>query len=142
MRLRLRGWAAAALPVLVMVRSLSAGELTITILDAEAVGEVRGMVFRDQASFDRRADPVAKFAQSSENGRVVVHVPDLPAGRYAVASFQDRNGNQRLDKTMIGQPTEPYGFSNDARGVMAPPAFDQAAFDVTGAPRAIAFHLR
>ncbi len=32
-------------------------------------------------------------------------------GAYAVAAFQDQNGNRRLDRTGLGLPTEPYGFS-------------------------------
>ncbi|KQP25133.1 hypothetical protein ASF27_09285 [Methylobacterium sp. Leaf102] len=32
-------------------------------------------------------------------------------GAYAVAAFQDLNGDRRLDRTGLGLPTEPYGFS-------------------------------
>jgi uncharacterized protein (DUF2141 family) len=107
-----------------------AADLTITITGAGAKGEVRGMVFRDADSFDHHTNPVAKFSQLSDHGRVVAAIPDLPAGRYAIALYQDSNGNNALDKTLFGLPTEPYGFSNDASGVMGPPSFDQAAFDV------------
>jgi uncharacterized protein (DUF2141 family) len=38
------------------------------------------------------------------------------------------------DKNFFGIPQEGYGFSNNARGSMGPPAFDKAAFQhVAGA---------
>jgi len=120
-----------SLIILCSAGTAQAAELTLTILHAAVSGPVRGMVFGDSDSFDRRESPVAKFSQTSENGIVVVNVANLPPGRYAVALYQDRNGNDRLDKTMFGLPTEPYGFSNDASAPMGPPDFDEAAFVIT-----------
>lgn len=57
----------------------------------------------------------------------------LAPGRYAVAAYQDANGNGKLDKNLFGAPTEIYGFSNDARGSMGPPSFDAAAVQVPAA---------
>ncbi|SEH48272.1 DUF2141 domain-containing protein [Magnetospirillum fulvum] len=114
--------------ILCSAGAAQAADLTLTVIHAADFGPVRGMVFGDADSFDRRESPVAKFSQTSENGIVVVSLANLPPGRYAVALYQDRNGNDRLDKTMFGLPTEPYGFSNDASAPLGPPDFDQAAF--------------
>ena len=48
-------------------------------------------------------------------------------GTYAVAAFQDLNGNRRLDRTPLGLPLEPYAFSGDA-GRAGRPDFARAAF--------------
>jgi uncharacterized protein (DUF2141 family) len=48
-------------------------------------------------------------------------------GTYAVAAYQDTNGNGRLDRTGLGLPLEPYGFSGTA-GRRARPDFGEAAF--------------
>lgn len=53
----------------------------------------------------------------------------VPPGIYAVAIFQDLNGNGRLDRTPLGLPLEPYGFSNDA-GRLRRPSFPSAAIQV------------
>ncbi len=55
---------------------------------------------------------------------------DVPPGTYAVAVFQDMNGNGRLDRTPLGLPLEPYGFSNDA-GRLRRPSFPAASVQVT-----------
>ena len=52
---------------------------------------------------------------------------DVPPGTYAVAAYQDANGNGRLDRTGLGLPLEPYGFSG-AVGRRARPDFAEAAF--------------
>ena len=127
---------------LALVSPARAADLTVTVLGAAESGLVRGMLFRDAASFERKEDPVARFALPPQGGRVVVRRPALAPGRYALALAQDRNGNDRLDKTMIGLPTEPYGFSNDASAPFGPPDFDQAAFVVGGESHAITLHLR
>lgn len=53
----------------------------------------------------------------------------LPGNRStAIAVFQDLNGDGKLTKNSFGLPVEPYGFSNDARSLLGPPSFSQAAF--------------
>ena len=66
------------------------------------------------------------------DGAAVWQVQTLSAGRYAVAAYQDLDDDGTLDRSALGIPTEPYGFSNDARGRYGPPSFDAAA--VTLAP--------
>jgi uncharacterized protein (DUF2141 family) len=58
-------------------------------------------------------------------------------GQYAVIVFDDENSNGRLDKTFWGVPTEPHGFSNDARGILGPPRFDDAAITLDGSDKAV-----
>lgn len=73
-------------------------------------------------------------------GAAQVVFTGLASGRYAVKLFADENGDGKLDKNLLGLPTERYGFSNDAKGTMGPPAFDAAAVQVDG-DVAITIHL-
>jgi uncharacterized protein (DUF2141 family) len=54
----------------------------------------------------------------------------LPAGTYALRVMHDRNGNQTLDSNLVGMPTEPWGFSNNAAGSFGPPGWDDARFEL------------
>ena len=67
-------------------------------------------------------EPLATFRVDVVAPTLSIPCKGLPAGAYAVALFQDENGNDNLDTTAFGAPTEKYGFSNDARGVMGPQA--------------------
>ncbi|MBL8817919.1 MAG: DUF2141 domain-containing protein [Planctomyces sp.] len=59
---------------------------------------------------------------------------ELPLNQsVAIAVFQDIDGNGKLSKNAIGIPTEPYGFSNNARGVIGPPSFSQAVITISDA---------
>jgi uncharacterized protein (DUF2141 family) len=66
----------------------------------------------------------------ARDGETVVTIADVPAGTWAVLAYQDENGNGRLDRNLLGIPSENYGFSRDARGRFGPPSFDDAAIDV------------
>ena len=57
--------------------------------------------------------------------------PDVLEGSYAIAVFQDTNGNNNLDRDQRGLPLEPYGFSNGT-GRTAPPSFEAARISVAG----------
>lgn len=108
-----------------------AGDLTVWVsgLPSDA-GTVRAALFADEASFKAKSDPVAAIVVKPHDKTARFTVADLPAGRYALAVFQDVNDNGKLDANMIGMPTEPWGFSNDALGKFGPPDFNQTAFDV------------
>lgn len=67
---------------------------------------------------------------------------DLPAGTYAVRVFHDVDGDGRLGTNGFGIPVEPYGFSNDAKGMMGPPAFEAAAFTLAPGENAQVLNLR
>ena len=66
---------------------------------------------------------------------------NLPPGDYAIAAFQDVNENGVLDKNALGIPTEPYGFSNDARGWFGPPSWQAARFHLGAADGAVTLTL-
>jgi uncharacterized protein (DUF2141 family) len=56
----------------------------------------------------------------------------IPDGEYAVACYQDLNGNGILDKGLFDIPTEPYGLSNNFRPTWAAPKYDDCTFKVSG----------
>lgn len=52
----------------------------------------------------------------------------LPTGSYAISVYQDANANGKIDRNLIGIPTELGGFSNNPRIIMEPPSFKRCAF--------------
>lgn len=74
----------------------------------------------------------AEKAKSDKTGTTLVF-HDVAPGDYGFAVFQDVNDNGRMDKNLLGIPTEPIAFSNNAQGRMGPPAFDAAKLAVPAA---------
>jgi uncharacterized protein (DUF2141 family) len=54
----------------------------------------------------------------------------LAPGRYAIKSFHDIDGDNRMSTNPMGMPIEPFAFSNNARGNMGPPNWADSAFDI------------
>ncbi len=65
-------------------------------------------------------------------GDVRVDIAGVPPGMYAAQAFHDEDDNGRLERSFLGLPREGLGFSRDAPMRFGPPAFDDAAFSVTG----------
>lgn len=103
----------------------------VSIVGIETLeGEIVIAVFDTEESFDERLNPVA-FAYLPVDSAVVSWSTELVAPAvYAVAVYHDLNGNRELDMRRIGGPREPYGFSNNARGVFGPPGFDDAQITI------------
>jgi uncharacterized protein (DUF2141 family) len=96
--------------------------------------------------FDKAADFPDKMVQALALDATVPTATGvftgLPNGEFAVAVYQDENGNSKLDKNVFGVPTEPYGFSRDASGRMGPPRFADAKLSVDGTSQSIVINLR
>lgn len=102
-------------------------------------GEVMVAVYAGADSWMKK--PLRGVAgKPSADGRLVLRVDDLPDGDYALSLMHDLNGNGRMDMNLLGIPTEPFAFSNNASGNFGPPRFEQARFSLSGsATQRIAF---
>lgn len=60
---------------------------------------------------------------------VMYELPDLNDGEYAIGLYQDTNGDGKCNRTWIGIPTEPYGFSQNYKPRLRAPSFDETKFD-------------
>jgi uncharacterized protein (DUF2141 family) len=78
---------------------------------------------------------VALRANAARKSAVVL--TNLDPGQYAIILFHDENGNGKIDKNALGVPTEPYGFSNNVQGFLAPPAFSKAVMQITASDKAV-----
>jgi uncharacterized protein (DUF2141 family) len=115
---------------LLAVGSAQAFDLTVEVLNAKsAQGTVSGAIFGSEADWLKDGQ-ASQGAREPAAARTVLVYRNLPAGRYAVSVFHDENGNGKLDTNPAGIPIERYGFSRDARGMMGPPAFADAAVDL------------
>ncbi|MFB9076825.1 DUF2141 domain-containing protein [Flavobacterium procerum] len=73
----------------------------------------------------------SQVSEIKDNEATVTFV-GVPAGEYAISTFHDENNNGILDKNMMGIPSEDYAASNNAKGFMGPPSYQDAKFSVSG----------
>jgi uncharacterized protein (DUF2141 family) len=92
-------------------------------------GEVSAGIFRKENFLKSgKQDFAAVVAVSAAEMKIVFD--NIPAGTYAIVVFQDIDKNKKLKTNLIGFPTEPFGFSRNARIKFGPPGFDEVKVDV------------
>jgi uncharacterized protein (DUF2141 family) len=127
--------------VLAIPLAASAADLRVAVSDGPAVPATLYVALFDSAEALTADKAVAAQTLPMRDGKAQLVFVGLPAGRYALKSFADENGNGKLDANLVGVPIERYGFSNDARGRMGPPTFDAAAVSLEAADSSIALRL-
>jgi len=78
--------------------------------------------------YGRKFEPVDKLSAR-------VTFTGVPTGDYSAVIYHDLNANGKLDRNYFGKPVEPYGFSNNARGLFGIPDFDDSKFSVNAGHR-------
>lgn len=89
-------------------------------------GKIFAALYNDEGSF-LKENYQAKISEITDK-KSKVTFSGIPNGIYAVSFYQDENDNQKLDTNFMGIPKEPYGCSNNARGFMGPPKWEDAKF--------------
>ncbi len=55
----------------------------------------------------------------------------LKKGTYAVSVYQDIDSNGKINQNFLGIPKEPVGVSNNAKGFMGHPKYEDAKFNIS-----------
>ena len=124
----------AALPSLAFAQSPCPG-IHVKILNIKnSTGTVACALFESPEGFPteylRMATNVMVIKIRKDQARC--DFEDIPPGTYAIAVVHDENMNGKLDANWLGIPTEGYGFSNDAKGLVGAPSFSAASFPYDG----------
>ncbi len=141
-RLRL-GFCAVTLAaaLLVPLSSALAAEIAVSVAGVtSAQGHVR-VSLCTRETFLTSNCPFEGSAPA-EAGVTVIHMTDIPPGRYAIQAFDDDLDAGRVHFNLLGLPRERIGFSNDAPLHLRGPRFDEASFDVGEPVRKLRLRLR
>lgn len=123
-----------------------AGEVRLEIRVAgvrAAKGNVTITVYPDDPA--RFLAPHGKAARLRVPARAPETRACLPvpaAGGYAIAVYHDEDADRKFGRSMIGMPTEGYGFSNDAETALGPPSFASARFTARAGDNPLLIHLK
>ena len=100
-------------------------------------GEVRFGLYNNPQAFPN-GKKLRGQEEAANKGVVQTIFRNLPPGTYAVAVHHDENSDKKMNLRLFIFPQEGYGFSNNARAVLAPPTFQAAAFNMGDSSLAIA----
>ena len=92
------------------------------------IGQIYISLYNTETSFLNKGFKLT--TSSIENNGCIVIFKDVPKGIYAISFFHDENENKKMDSNFLGIPQEDYGCSNNARGFMGPPKWEDAKFEL------------
>jgi uncharacterized protein (DUF2141 family) len=129
---------------LFLMAASSSASAAIVEIAVTGVANARGHIHVDlctQDTFLKDDCPYAGTAVATP-GSTVVTITGVPPGEYAAQVFHDEHDDGTVHRTVLGIPTEPIGFSNDAPLHIHGPKFKEAAFAVEHGVERITLKLR
>lgn len=121
----------------------SAATLTVKVENIDKAGGDLHVALYDNASWPNDdAKPVVDSIVPAVAPETVVTLSNIVPGVYGVKTYQDANNNGKFDENWLGLPLERFGFSRDARPVLAEPGFDETKFTVSDGANEIVIHLQ
>lgn len=98
----------------------------------EVVGQICFAVYQSEEDYKESENQFMAECIPVDSISFQYVIKDVPFGTYVISLFHDEDENEELNTNWIGMPREPFGFSNDAKGRMGPPKFEDASFVVEG----------
>ena len=133
--------ALAALAALVHLGAAADASAATLVILVQGVRSNQGVIFAGVcANGFGEGDCPYKSREAAAVGTVELRIQNVEPGDYAIAVFQDLNGNGRIDRPFF-IPTEPFGFSNDV-GRSGPPRFEAAKVSVREPTTTVVVPLR
>jgi len=113
------------------VCSPGTGQVQVTVQGVTAGGILAVELYRpSKRHFLKKKSRIHRIRVAAENGPQTVCFDAQPPGRYAVATYHDKNGNRDLDQKINFMPKEPFGLSTNPKLRWGMPKFDEADFEV------------
>ena len=131
----------AALAALAHLAAATEAQAATLVIQVEGVRSNQGLIYAGVCAtgFGDKDCPY-RSREAAVVGTVELRIQGVQPGDYAIAIFQDLNGNGRIDCPFF-VPTEPYGFSNDA-GRRGLPRFEAAKVSVREPTTTVVIPLR
>ncbi len=111
--------------------TLKKGNLIVVISNIKSVtGQIGIYIFNSNNDFPDHFEKATLSTFVKVSGNTVEYTfTNVEIGTYAIALFHDENNDKKLNSNFIGMPKEGLGFSNNAKGNLGAPKYDDAKFD-------------
>ncbi len=125
------------------VLSAQTSKITVTATGLRnADGKVLFSLYKSGDGFPSDATKaLANGDTKIANGEAAYTFQGLKPGSYAVSILHDENNNGKMETNFFGIPKEGYGASNDAKGSMGPPKYEDAKLELKEAEKRISIKM-
>ena len=91
-------------------------------------GKVMIALFNSEEGYSETGENFKSIALEIKDRKCEWVIENLPFGEYAIKLYHDENSNGKMDRNMLGIPSEDYAFSNNATGNFGPAEYEDAKF--------------
>ncbi|QDT03617.1 hypothetical protein K227x_20010 [Rubripirellula lacrimiformis] len=104
------------------------------VLSVIGAGSDNGMIriafYESANSFNDPESAFLKMSAPITEGEAKILIPfEMVPEKFAIAAYHDENSDETLNRNRLGIPNERYGYSEDARSITGPPAYEDALTD-------------
>ena len=118
------------------------GQVQVTVNGVSEGGILAVELYRpSKRDFLKKKSRVHRIRVAAQDGPQTVCFAAQPPGRYAVATYHDKNANRDLDQKINLMPKEPFGLSTNPKLRWGLPKFDEADFDLPAEGTALTIEL-
>jgi uncharacterized protein (DUF2141 family) len=112
-------------------QSDSAVTITVMVVDLRSNdGKVGLTLFDAEEGFPSEPDnAIRKLYIDINNKTAQATFENVPEGKYAIAAYHDEDEDGEIETNWIGIPREGTGSSNNPKGRMGPPRYEDCEFD-------------
>ena len=120
---------------LARIASVHSAELVVRVRNIEPkLGELAYALFDSDSGFPTQKERAFRrgFVRIESGPEMTFTISELAPGEYALAVYQDMNGDRKLGKNFLGIPREPAGVSNNPTTILGPPGYRTSKFVLSG----------
>jgi uncharacterized protein (DUF2141 family) len=86
-------------------------------------------IYEDNKHFLKPEGRLVEYRFTPHATSLTVQISDQHYGEYAIAVYQDENNSGKMDRNMLGLPTEGWCLSNNFRPKYKTPTYQDCKFD-------------
>ena len=115
--------------------------LTVNVVDVSPKGGDVSLALFTADNYEDDDHPTLDRTVAANPAGTTIVIQGIKPGEYAIKMMQDINRDGEFNRSWLGLPLEPYGFSNNVAVGLDEPSFDETKFKVVAGVNAITIKL-
>ena len=117
------------------------GTLTVNVVNVSPKGGEICLALFTAGNYEDDDHPTLDRNVAANPAGATIVIQGIKPGEYAIKMMQDINRDGEFNRSWLGLPLEPYGFSNNVVVGLGEPSFEKTKFTVAAGANSITIKL-